>query len=405
MLSFNRSMIRFRKGFALGAVLLSSLAGAQVGAMLAKGQQALNAGQNAEALRLATAAVAKAPKEWQAHRLVGRAAVALDSPDRAEKAYALALKFVPAGARVALLKEASEVAILRRALNARKRSETLRETGDLALAAEASEEAYRLMPKRYAYGIASAELFEKAGKLEDARRMLDEVRGRTLPSKVAEDVKVRLEAVLTKIDGAREAARLEKERREAAEKQRDELLRQQLELFRRRYEAAQREKEDKERAEKEKAERERQIKQETERLQGLLSDYRTQLSNAESDLRRAQDRVSDAEREVREADGQADRARSRRNDAKREVEDWKDKIDSAKTDVAKEVYRSGLRSAEAKYDDAKNDYERANGRYEAAKSRLSDAERGVNDAKTRLDQAQRDVRETEDAINRLASGG
>jgi chromosome segregation ATPase len=398
-------MLRFRKEFVLGAVLLSSLAGAQIGPLLTKGQQALDAGRYSEALRLGTAAVAKGPKVWQAHRLVGRAAVGLDQPDRAEKAYALALKFVPAGSKAALQKERMEVAMLRRALAFVARSETLRKVGELVGAAEALSSAYSAMPKRYAYGIESAELFEKADRLEDARQMLDEVRGRTLPQAFAASVKERLEAVLTKIDAVREAARLEKERKEeearkveaaraAAEKRRaQEAERKQIQEEQRREE------------ERQKAEREQKIKEEKDRLERQLSEDKSAVSDAESEVRRAESRVSDAEREVRDADSQADRARSRRDDAKHEVDDWKDKVDSAKTEVAKEVYRSGLRAAESKYDDAKNYYERAKSKYDDAKSRQSSAQSDLDNAKRKLDGARQDMRDTEDAINRLASGG
>ena len=164
--------------FAVVSLLPGVVAPPTLASVLAKGERALVAGNAKEALRLGTAATSGYPKRYEGHRLVGRAALALDLPDRAERAFGQARKLAPAAVRPALTREIAQAGGLRKALAGIARVERLKGFGDRVGAARAQESAYLAYPARPTYGFAAAELFESADRFDDARRVLEEVERR-----------------------------------------------------------------------------------------------------------------------------------------------------------------------------------------------------------------------------------
>ncbi len=411
------------------ALALSAVAGAApiqkkhappvtAASMIAKGQKQLNMGRGAEALRQGNLIVAKYPKQWEGYGLVGRAGIVLDLPDKAEAAFRKALLFAPAAVRPGLQRWVAESASLRQALGFLAFSKSLKSGGNIAGAARAEESAYRALPARYAYGLSSASLFETAGLLEDSKRVLASVEAQGVPADLAHRILARMNALTAKIEEAQKEADKIQARKEAAERRAEEE--RQAEDARVAKEKADRvaeadrvakererkrvEEERKAEEERQKAEKARLDREETDRLNQVLSDQKSTVSKWESTLRQAESSVGTAETEVRDADSKADHARSRRDQAKHERDDWQDKVNDAKTDVARDLARGELRSAESRYDSAKGEYDRENSRYEAAKSRLDQAKHDVDDARRNLDQARADVRGTEDAISRIGVG-
>ncbi len=373
-------------------------------APLAKAQAAFDAGRHAEALRQGSALSAKYPGRWEGHRLVARAALALNQPDRAEAAFRQSLRTAPASLRPSLQSGLKEAGRLRDALRQMSYALSLKASGDLAAAARAEESAYRTFPTRPAFGLAAADLFESAGLLADAQRLLTEVRDANprlgLDARLA-SLKARVEAMERET-----AVQKEAEDRRFAEARRAEDERKATEAARRAKAAEEKRAEDERRAEEERQEEKlRADREETERLKGVLADQRRQVADAEGAVRSAEDRIGDAERTVRRLDDEADRARGRRDAAKRERDDIADKLNDAKGDLAKQVYREQLRTAEAKHNDAKDDYDRADRRLDDAKSKRDGARSDAGAARRTLEGARQSVRETEAALQRIASGG
>ncbi|GEM_PF-4310221 len=376
--------------------------------LLTKGQAALAAGKAAEAMRLGDAFVLKEPKRYEGHRLVARAALLLDRPDRAERAFREALRLAPPAVRPALQNDLRETSSLRQALQSTARARALKASGDLLAAARAQESAYRALPARYALGIAAAELFESAGRLTDARRVLEDVRSRHPKANAATHITQRLASLQVEIDAARRREAAESNRRQADEDQAAEARR--IEARRAEEERQNREearqaktKEAERRAEEERqrAEKARLDQEEIARLTTILDGHRREASEAESAITEANGRVDDFERSARRFDNEADSARDRRDAAKRERDDLQSKLDDAKGDLSKQLLREQLRTAESKYDDAKGDYNRARDRYNDAKSSLEQWRSALNQARQRLEQARQDVRDTEAAIARV----
>jgi len=394
----------------------AKLSTATLTTLSAKGQKALNAGQGAEALKQGNLIVAKFPKRWEGYGLVGRANLLLDRPDRAEVAFRKSLTLAPFAAQPALQKGLMESASLRQALGFVAFSKSLKASGNLAGAARAQESAYRAFPSRYSYGVTAATLFESAELFEDAVGLLKTLHldGKPEQARIA----ARITLLEGKVAEARKEAAAIQARKEAAERRAEEE--QRLEDARVAKEKAERkaeadrvakererkriEEERKAEEERLKAEKARQDREETDRLNTVLSDQKSLVSRWESALSQAESSVSRAESDVRDADSKADHARSRRDHAKRERDSWQDKVNDAKTDVARDLAKGELRSAESRYDDAKDEYNRANSRYEDAKSRRDQAKREVDDARRNLDQARVNVRDTEDAISRIGIG-
>lgn len=399
-------MLRLRNIAVLAASALALGAGASpqkapqasAGALLAKGQKALDAGQGAEALRQGAALVAAYPKGWEGHRLVARASLLLDRPDGAEAAFRQALRLAPASARPSLGAELRGAVSLRQALAEAARARALKASGDDAGAARAQEAAYGVLPAREAYGLAAAELFETAGLLDDARRVLESVRARH-PSAA---VQRRLDLVQTRSETVRKQAADERAQRE--DDARKAAAERAAEKERRRIEA-EREAERRAEEERQKAEKARLDREETERLNEVLSGLKRDVSEAEEEIRQGDARADDAQRAVRKIDGELDDARDDRNRAKREKEKWEDKLKDAKSDMERDVIRGELRSAASAYDDAKEKYGRVDRRMDEAKSRLSQAQQDADAARRRLEQARQGVRDTENALARIASGG
>ena len=389
------------------ALLLPSGSSAQ--APLIKGQAALSAGRYAEALRLGKATVASLPNRYEGYRLVARASLGLDRPDDAEKAYRQALRLAPPNARTAIQNELVQVGALRVALGEIVKAKALKVSGESLAAARAQEAAYRVFPARPAYGLLAVDLYESSGRLDDARRVLEAVRERSLSTATAQ----RLAALQARIETARRTATEELDRRLAdqtrADDERVATARRAEAAERKRVEAAKeaerRAEEERQRAEEERQreEKARQDREETDRLNGVLDGYRRDASSAESALHDAEGRAGDLDREARRLDHEADDARSRRDRAKGERDRAKSAVDDAKGDLARQVAQTALRGAENAYDDAKGDYDRADHRRDDAKSRLSAAQSDADAARRRLETARQGVRDTEAALARVGT--
>lgn len=407
------ALFQTSSSFAADAKPVQKSTQATAWSLIAKGQEALKSGRYKDAILVGNTLTAKYPRRYEGPLLVGRANLALDEPGKAEPSLRKALGLAPAAAKATVQGLVKEASALKQAFALDAEARSLKLAGDLGAAARTEENAYHTASSRAAFGFRAAELFESADLLEDARRLLEEIEKRNPTS--AARAREKMVEIQQKVDAAvkqeeedranrqakardEEARRVEAERK-AAEKKR--LAREAEEKrIAEEQEAARRAEE-----ERQKAERERQIREETDRLNSELSDRKRAVSDAESALRSAEQRVNDADRDVRQADSEVDRARSRRDQAKSERDRIQAEIDAAKTELGKQVLRGQLRSAESAYDDAKGDYDRAHGRLDDAKNRLSQARSDCDSAKQTLDRARQDVRDTEDALNRLSNGG
>jgi DNA repair exonuclease SbcCD ATPase subunit len=377
---------------------------ASVSTLVGKGQAELRAGRFREALRLGEGLVAKYPKRYEGYRLVGAAALRLDQPDRAERAFRQALPLAPVAARAGLQGGLREAKVLRQALRDVARAEALKESGDFPAAAGAQESAYQTVPARSKWGFSAAELFERAGRMEEAQRVLEDLRERNPTGAVAAQVRDRLASLQTRIEAARKDAADELARKEAEEQQAAEARREEEEQRKREAERRRLEEERKAEEERRRAERARYVREETERLNGLLRAQRANVDETESALRRGRETVNDAERTVREVERDADSARSRRDEARRRKDEIEGKLRDAKGEIARQVYRDELRSAESKYNEADSEYSRASRRVDEAKSYLSRARNYVDEVRNALDRLEQDIRDTQAALSRLAGG-
>ena len=387
---------------ALGLLLLSF---AQTPAsLLQQGARALGTGHAREALRLGEALVVKYPQRYEGYRLVGRSSMSLDDPKRAEAAFRTALKLAPVKLRPSIQDEILGATALSKALAELARVEKLKGFGDLVGAARAQEAAYDAYPARAKYGLAAVDLYESANRYADARRILERITVRHPKLGIAE----KIAALETKAQTARAKAASEEAERHEQERQDAETRR--AEKARRDEEAqkakAAQEREAQRRADEQRnrLEKERQEREEADRLRQVLIDNRAGAAQAEAAISSADAVYTDADRIVRRIDGDADDARNKRDRAKRKRDDLADKLRDAKGELARQVLKDDLRTAQRDYDEAKDDFDRVNQKLTDAKSRRDSAQADGDRARTILEQSRQAIRDTESALARLSGG-
>ena len=370
--------------------------------LLRKGARALGAGQAREALRLGEAFVAKYPKRYEGHRLIGRASLPLDDAKRAESEFRLALRFAPVKVRPSIQTEIDGAVRLKKAFSEIARVEKLKGFGDTVGAARAQEAAYEAYPARSAFGLLAAEMFEAAGRFDDARRILEDVGRRSPKAGVADRIAAldaKAESVRAKA-AADGAERREQEKKDAEARRAEEARR--VEEARKAKEAQEREAQRRADEERQRIEKARQDQEEGDRLRRLLVEDRAGAVQAESAVTSADSAYAEADRVVRRIDGDADDARDKRDRAKRKRDDLADKLRDAKGELARQVYQDDLRTAQRDYDDAKGDFDRVNRRLSDAKSRRDSAQADGDRARGILEQWRQAIRDTEAALARLS---